>query len=211
MDNYGIASGLLNVFYAYLQSGKNSNLAIRDPIRGVDVLAREYFDVFELRNRNFITQIKQEFLPEHIEKVYSKRARHHKSTDVNVVFSEEINIGSLDKLLQDKDIEKRQDQVWLEYRINGVNILAVDKNMLCVKVYAQEQQTSHRAIYVPHPIALQILDILYAEMEHRRLIRQQQIKEAESDQRRTDVLTSHTLGFRHQLPKLRIQPRRRHT
>ena len=55
MDNYGIASGLLNVFYAYLQSGKNPNLAIRDPIRGVDVLAREYFDVFELRNRNFIT------------------------------------------------------------------------------------------------------------------------------------------------------------
>ena len=204
----GIASGVLNVFYDYLQSQKSRNLVVRDPATGVEVLARDYFEVIRLRRNHSITQIRPEFMPEYMEKVYSKRARHHASSDVNFIFSEELDIDSLDGLISEKGVhfEKYQDQLWLEYIVDSTCILSIHRDCRRTKVYGFEQKTPKGQTYFPHPAALQIIDMIYESMEQRRLARQQEIKEAESAQRRTIVLTSHELGFQDRLPKQMKKP-----
>lgn len=205
-----IASEMVNVFYTYLQSQKDRSLIVRKSITGVEMLARDYFEVIHLRKNHSITQIKQEFMPEHIERVYSRRARHHASSDVNVIFSEDINLDSLDGLMEEMEIkfEKRQDQLWLEYIIDKSKIASVHEDCRRVQVYGLWQQTSKGVTYAPHKVALQMLDLIYEELEQRRLDRQQRIKEEEFAGDGKSVLTSHEFGFRDDLPKQRIRPKR---
>lgn len=113
-------------------------------------------------------------------------------------------------------IKRYNNNVWFQYNLEGTLIFEISRDLKRVRVRGQKQQSDRGSFYTPHETALRIIDFIYEKKLFIGMELEQEDEEVngnvmtEGQESITSrvVLTSHSLGFAHELPKPRFRPRK---
>ncbi len=217
-----IVPQFVSMFYGYINSGRSPEHLIVDPRTERQILARDYFVRVGSRSSKDASEIiKPGYLPPGVESIYI--LFNHRSVskhDVNVSFGQDISMNTLDTLVEQEDVkvEKIQNDSWYQYKADGLTVLRINRDLRRAVVYPSRREEAGSVIYTPNPIALKILNLIYARRAFSNTPRENRKSPATlpkgaissiNPPNRDTTLTIDFLGQRHMLETGRRMPRRR--
>jgi len=217
-----IVPEFVSMFYGYINSGRSPEHLIVDPITERHILARNYFERVGSRSSKDASEIiMPRYLPQGVESIYT--LFYHRSVskhDVNVSFGQDISINTLDTLVEQEDVkvEKIQNDSWYQYKADGLTVLRINRDLRRAVVYPSSREEAGSVIYTPHPMALKILNLIYARWAFSNTPRENRKSPATvpkganssiNPPKGNITLTIDILGQRYMLETRRSMPRRR--